>query len=149
MKSAGTGTISGCVIWVIVFCLVSTCVLPVAMLVGTFTSFTDAPIEFIGPMICPEGTTPRSHQYATTTIDDFGNSQPATGFSLQCVDENGDVVKEDLILYSFIWIGIIGGVGLVLAGVLAVVFAAPAGVFITKFLNRNKRAGQVINIEPE
>ena len=80
--------------------------------------------------------------------DDFGNSQPATGFSLQCVDTNGDVVKEDLILYSFIWVGIIGVIGLILAGILAFVFAAPAGVLIAKFLNRNKN-NNTANIEPQ
>lgn len=149
MKSAGTGMVSGFVIWLIVFCLASTCLFPFAAMIGSFTSFTNAPIKLIGPMICPEGTTPQSHQYATTTTDDFGNSQPATGFSLQCVDANGVVVKEDLVAYAFIWIGILSAVGLVLAGILAFVFAAPAGVMITRFLNRNKNKKQVINIEPE
>jgi hypothetical protein len=100
-------------------------------------------------MICPEGTTPQLHTYATTSTDDFGNTQPATGFSLQCVDANGEVVKEDLILYSFIWIGIISAIGLILAGILAFVFAAPAGVLIAKFLNRNKHHNNAGNIEPE
>ena len=149
MKSAGTGTVSGCVIWLIVFCLISTCILPVSGMIGSFTSFTDAPIKMIGPMICPEGTTPQSHSYQTTTTDDFGNSQPAMGFSLQCVDTNGNVIKEDLVAYAFIWIGILAGIGFILAGILAFIFAAPAGVLITRFLNRNKSGHQVINIEPK
>lgn len=149
MKSASTGMVSGFVIWLIVFCLAGTCLFPFAAMIGSFTSFTDAPIKLIGPMICPEGTTPQSHQYATTSTDDFGNEQPAIGFSLQCVDANGNVVKEDLVAYAFIWIGILSGIGLILAGILAFVFAAPAGVFITRFLNRNKKANQVVNIEPE
>jgi len=148
MKNLRTGTASGCVIWFIVFCVLSTCIIPVAGTIGTITSFTEIPIKVIGPMICPEGTTPQLHKYATTSTDDFGNSQPATGFSLQCVDANGDVVKEDLILYSFIWIGIIGAIGLILAGILAFAFAAPAGVLIAKFLNRNKN-NNTANIEPQ
>lgn len=148
MKSLKTGTASGCVVWFIVFCLVSTCIIPIAGMIGTFTSFTDAPVKMIGPMICPEGTTPQSHTYATTSNDDFGNSRPATGYSLQCLDANGDVVKEDLVLYAFIWIGILSAIGLVLAGILAFAFAAPAGVLIARFLNRNKKNGQVVNIEP-
>jgi hypothetical protein len=148
MKSAGTGTLSGCVIWFIVFFIIGSCIVPVAGMIGTFTSFTDIPVKMIGPMICPEGTTPQLHQYATTTTDDFGNSRPATGYSLQCLDANGDVVKEDLVLYAFIWIGILSGIGLVLAGILAFAFAAPAGVLIARFLNRNKKNGQVVNIEP-
>lgn len=148
MKNLRTGTASGCVIWFIVFCVLSTCIIPVAGTIGTITSFTEIPIKAIGPMICPEETTPQLHKYATTSTDDFGNSQPATGFSLQCVDANGDVVKEDLILYAFIWIGIIGAIGLILAGILAFVFAAPAGVLIAKFLNRNKY-NNTANIEPQ
>jgi len=148
MKSAGTGTLSGCVIWFIVFFIISSCIIPVAAMVGSFTSFTDLPIKTIGPMICPEGTTPQSYQYATTSIDDFGNSQPATGFSLQCLDADGNVVKEDLVAYAFIWIGILSAIGLILAGVLAFAFAAPAGVLIARFLNRNKKNDQPINIEP-
>ena len=147
MKTLRTGTASGCVIWFFVFCLMGTCVIPIAGMIGTFTSFTEAPIKMIGPMICPEGTTPQSHTYATTSTDDFGNPQPATGFSLQCVDANGNVVKEDLVLYAFIWISIIGGIGLILAGILAFVFAAPAGVLIAKLFNRNKKPDQIINIE--
>jgi len=121
----------------------------VSGMIGSFTSFTDAPIKMIGPMICPEGTTPQSHSYQTTTTDDFGNSQPAMGFSLQCVDTNGNVIKEDLVAYAFIWIGILAGIGFILAGILAFIFAAPAGVLITRFLNRNKSGHQVINIEPK
>jgi Na+-transporting methylmalonyl-CoA/oxaloacetate decarboxylase beta subunit len=65
------------------------------------------------------------------------------------LDANGDVVKEDLVLYAFIWIGILSAIGLILAGVLAFVFDAPAGVLITRFLNRNRKDAQVVNIEPE
>jgi len=35
-----------------------------------------------------------------------------------------------------------------LAGILAFVFAAPAGVLITKLINRNKKPSMSENIEP-
>ena len=90
-----------------------------------------------------------SRTYATTTTDEYGNSQPSTAYVLQCVDINGEVVKEDPVLYAFIWMGAITGIGLILAGVLAFVFAAPAGVLIARLFNRNTNKSQVINIEPK
>jgi hypothetical protein len=149
MKPARTGAISGCIIWFIVFALLSTCLLPVGMAIGGFTSVTDFAMQTLEPLICPDGTTAKSRSYATTTTDDFGNSQPSTAYVMQCVDTNGEVVKEDPVVYAFVWIGIIAGIGLALAGILAFVFAAPAGVIVTRLLNRNKKASHIINIEPE
>ena len=149
MKSPRTGAISGCIIWFIVFALLSTCLLPVGMAIGGFTSVTDFAMQTLEPLICPDGTTAKSRSYATTTTDDFGNSQPSTAYVMQCVDANGEVVKEDPITYAFVWIGIIAGIGLVLAAVLAFVFAAPAGVLITRLINRNKKPNFAENIEPK
>lgn len=149
MKSTKTGAVSGCTIWFIVFALLSSCLLPVGMMIGGFTSVTNFAMQTLEPLICPDGTTAKSRSYATTTTDEFGNSQPSTAYVMQCVDANGDVVKEDPVLYAFIWMGIISGIGLILAGILAFVFAAPAGVLIARLFNRNKNTNQVINIEPE
>ena len=56
---------------------------------------------------------------------------------------------EDPISYAFIWIGVIAVIGLVLSAVLAFVLAAPAGVLITKFINRMKKPNPTQNIEPQ
>lgn len=149
MKPATTGTVSGCIIWFIVFGLLSSCLLPVGMMIGGFTSVTGFAMQTLEPLICPDGATVKSRSYATTTNDEFGNPQPSTAYVMQCVDDNGDVVKEDPVVYAFIWIGMLSGAGIILAGIFSFVFAAPAGVLITRFLNRNRKAGQVINIEPE
>jgi hypothetical protein len=148
MKSATTGTVSGCIIWFIVFGLLSTCILPVGMMIGGFTSVTNFAMKSLEPLICPDGTTAKSRSYATTSNDEFGNPQPSTAYVMQCVDANGDVVKEDPVVYAFVWIGIIATIGLILAGILALIFAAPAGVLIARLFNRNKDKNQVINIEP-
>ena len=148
MKPATTGTVSGCIIWLIVFALLSSCLLPVGMVIGGFTSVTDFAMQTLEPLICPDGTTAKSRSYATTTTDDFGNSQPSTAYVMQCVDVNGGAVKEDPVAYAFIWIGIIAGIGLILAGILAFVFAAPAGVLITRLIDRNKKPNMAENIEP-
>lgn len=147
MKQATTGTVSGCIIWFIVFFFLSSCLLPIGMFIGGFTSFTDFAMETVTPLICPEGTSAQSRSYETTTTDEYGNSQPSTAYVMQCVDSNGEVVKEDPVLYAFIWMGGISGIGLIISGVLAFVFAAPAGVLIARLFNRNKN-NQPANIEP-
>jgi hypothetical protein len=139
MKSTRTGAVSGCIIWFIVVGLLSTCLLPVGMFIGGFTSVTDFAMRTLEPLICPDGTTAKSRSYETTTTDDFGNSQPSTAYVMQCVDADGEVAKEDPVVYAFVWIGIIAGIGLILAGILAFVFATPAGVLIGKLFAKMKK----------
>ena len=139
MKQATTGTVSGCLVWIIAFFVISMCVLPVSMMVGGFTSVTDFAMQTVAPLICPEGTSAESRTYATTTTDEFGNSQPSAAYVMQCVDSSGNVVKEDSVVYGFLWIGMIAGIGLILSGVLAFVLAAPPGVFIAKLISRIKK----------
>ena len=149
MKNAKTGAVSGCVVWIIVFGILSSCLFPASMLIGGFTSVTNFAMQTIGTFICPEGTVGRSYSYATTTTDEFGNSQPSTAYELHCVDSNGEVVKEDPILYAILWTGNIVVIGLVIAALLAFVFAAPAGILIARVLDRNKKTDITANIEPE
>ncbi len=146
MKSATAGTLSGCIVWVIVFGLISACLFPVAVMVGGFTSASSFAMQTLAPLICPEGTTAESYSYATTTTDEFGNSQPSTAYELHCVDESGQVVKNDPVLYAFLWIGIIALIGLVISALLAFALAAPAGVLIGRLIGRNKKASEFSNM---
>ena len=149
MKSGTAGTASGCIVWIIVFGILSTCLLPVAMLIGGITSASNFAMQTIGPLICPEGTAAQSYSYATTTTDEYGISQPSTAYELHCVDSNGEVVKEDPVLYAFLWIGILALIGLGIAGLFAFALAPPAGVLIARILDRNKKTNLAANIEPE
>jgi hypothetical protein len=148
MKSATTGAVSGCLVWIIACGVISMCILPLSMAIGGITSVSDFAIRQTGALVCPDNTTPDVRTYATTTTDENGNRQPSTAYVLQCVDAAGNVVKEDPVGYAFLWIGIIAVIGLVLSGVLAFVLAAPAGVLITKFINRMRKPNVVENIEP-
>ena len=138
MRSATTGTISGCIIWFIVFCLISSCLIPVALFIGGFTSVTDFAMQTVGQFICPEGTSVGYRTYETTSTDQYGNRQPSTAYVLQCLDANGEVVQEDPVGYAFIWMGGLVVIALIIAGALAFAFAAPAGALIARFLNRNQ-----------
>ena len=136
MNNTKTTAISGCVIWFLLICMISSCVMPIFFIVGSVSSFSEFAIQTTGGWLCPEGTTPESYTYATTTADEFGNQQPSTAYELHCVDSNGTVVKEDPVVYAFIWIGIWAAIGLILSGVLTFIFAVPGGMLVTKVLNK-------------
>jgi hypothetical protein len=138
MNNAKTGTLSGCIIWIIVFGTLSFCFLPASMMIGGFTSATNFAMQTVGSLICPEGTAGQSYSYPTTTTDEFGNSQPSTAYELHCIDTNGKVVKKDPILFAFLWMGSVVVIGLGLAALLAFALAAPAGVLIARVWDRNK-----------
>ena len=80
--------------------------------------------------------------------DEFGNSHPATGYELRCVDESGEVVKTDPVGYAFLWIGVFVVVGLIVAGILAFVFAVPLGLLIGRLFKRTQKSNIADNIEP-
>ena len=148
MKITKAGTASGCLVWIIVFGILNLCLIPTAMMVGGVTSVSTFAMQTVGTFICPEGTVGQSYSYATTTTDEFGNSQPSTAYELNCVDSNGEVVKEDPILYAFLWTGAIVLLGLGIAALLAFVLAAPAGVLIARVLDRQKKRNLRATIEP-
>jgi hypothetical protein len=142
MKSnTSAGAVSGCIVWVIVFAVLSSCLLPVAMMVGGFTSFSGPAIRFTGSLICPEDSTPDVYSYATTTTDSNGFEQPSTAYVLQCLDSSGETVKEDPVGYAFLWIGMIAALTLIVIALLAFALAAPAGVLAARLLNRDRKAG--------
>jgi len=147
MKSRTTGAVSGCIVWIIVFGILSSCILPAAMMVGGFTSASNFAMQTLGSMICPDGTTAKPYSYATTTTDEYGNSQPSTAYELHCVDVNGVILKKDPLLYAFIWIGIIAVIGLAITALLAFALAAPAGVLIARLLNRGQNPNVTATIE--
>lgn len=147
MKSTTTGAVSGCIVWVIVFAVIVSCLLPAAMMIGGFTSASDIAIDFTGQFLCPQGTTPVGYSYATTTTDEYGNPQPATAYELHCVDASGEVVKEDPIAFAFLWIGLLAVIGLAIGAVLAFLLAAPAGVLIARLFKPRSLADA--NIEPK
>jgi hypothetical protein len=144
-----TGILSGCVVWGLSIGIILSCVLPVLIMVGSFTSFSRLAIQTTGNIICPDETRPESYSYQTTTTDEFGNTQPSTAYELHCIDQNGEVVKEDPVTYALLWIGGFAFVGLILSGILAFALAAPAGALIGRLLNRNQKPNFAANIEPE
>lgn len=138
MKSAAAGTVSGCIVWVILLGVLATCLFPVAFTVGMLTTQSDLAVKTTAPYVCPKETTPHINSYEGTTTDDNGFETPATIYELQCLDANGKVVYTDPIVWGFIWLGIAMAIAVVVTGVLALLLAAPAGVLIGRFFGGTK-----------
>ena len=130
--------ISGCLVAIIVFVLLGGCLMPLGFFVGTLTSTGSTAIQTTGRILCPRGSTPTTYTYATTTRDENGNTQPSTGYALRCVDATGAIVKEDPIVYGFLWIGMFTAAGLIITLLLTLLFSAPAGAWIGGRLGRSR-----------
>ncbi len=130
MKSATTGAVSGCIVWLLVFMVIGACLMPIGFMIGGFTSGMPFAARTVSPIVCPKGTTGQIYSYETTTTDDNGFSVPATAYELHCVDANDNVVKNDPVVFAFIWEGIAAATAALLTALLAFLLAAPAGVLI-------------------
>ena len=135
-----TGTLSGCILWIIAFGLISLCIFPISMVIGGASAANDFAIRQTGMFICPDNTTPEVYSYASTSTDQYGNRQPSTAYELHCVDAAGQVVKVDPVGFAFLWTGIIAGIGFVISGLLAFALAAPVGILISKLINRRQKS---------
>jgi hypothetical protein len=140
MKSATTGTISGCVVWLLVFGVLGMCLVPVAMMIGGFTSGTQFAVSTVAPIICPQDSTGKVFSYATTSMNDNGTIVPATAYELHCMDGAGQTVKEDPIVFAFLWEGIAATAALILAGLLAFMLAAPAAVLAGRLFRSRRQS---------
>jgi hypothetical protein len=144
MKSATTGAVSGCVVWIIVFCVLSACLVPVATMVGVVTSVSSSSIEFVadnlGPYLCPQGSTAEILTQQTTGVGTDGRKYDSTSYQLQCVDSDGRVVQEPSQAYVIYWLGLLAVIGLVVSVLIAFLLAAPAGVVIVNLSNRWRKA---------
>ena len=139
MKSVAAGTASGCVVWTIVFCIMSGCLLTIALPVGGITATTGFVVDIVGPYLCPQGSTGEIVTHPSTSTDSNGFSTPSTAYEMQCVDANGNIVRERNPDYAFIWIGIVAAAALLLSVLFAFLLAAPAGVLIAGLTNRLRR----------
>ncbi|RPI07948.1 MAG: hypothetical protein EHM65_11075 [Acidobacteriales bacterium] len=127
-------------VWLLVFALLGACLVPVAFMIGGFTSATEFAIRTVSPFICPEDSTGTVYSYSTTSYNDNGVAVPATAYELHCFDPAGGIVKEDPILFAFIWEGIAAAAALVIMAVLAFALAAPAAVLANKLFNSRAKS---------
>lgn len=135
------GMASGCIVGVILFGLLSACLFPAGIMAAGFTSQSDFAVKTIGGYLCPAGTTPDLTSYATTILDERQVEMPATAYELICVDANGQTLVNRGPTYAFIYTGLVGAAGVLLALVLALIFSAPVGVLAARLFGRKKKEG--------
>lgn len=140
--SAAVGTLSGCTAWLILAAALSLCLGPVACLFSLFTSTSNLAASIVGPLVCPVGTQAQIEIAPTTYVDDQGFTREAIGRELVCVDVAGAVAARPAPLPNWIWAGLAGAAALALAGGLALLFAAPAGVLLGKLAHRLGKSPQ-------
>ncbi|MFZ1396128.1 MAG: hypothetical protein WAS33_04485, partial [Candidatus Promineifilaceae bacterium] len=102
----------------------------------------DTVAGIMGPYLCPEESSADVVTFQTTTTDEFGNLEPATGYEMRCLDANGNVVQEGSPNFAFYWVGLLMLGSLLLSGGLAFLVAAPLGAFIAR---RNGRSASTAN----
>lgn len=127
MKSASRGIFSGCVVWVLVFSVLSSCLGLVGASVGAATAQTGFVVETVGGRMCPPDTTPDLYSYATYNAIE---NRESTAYELICVDATGNTVINLGPTWAFLWAGILGVAGLLLAVILSAMVAAPLGAML-------------------
>jgi hypothetical protein len=128
------------VVWILVFALLGACLVPIALMIGGFTSGSAFAARTVSPFICPLDTIGTVYSYSTTSFNDNGVSVPATAYELHCVDSTGTTVREDPILFAFLWEGIAAGAALIVMAVLAFALAAPAAVLANRIFKSRARS---------
>ncbi len=138
MKSASAGTVSGCLVWVILFFVSVPCMVPLMLFFGNFAGYTDLSNSIAQPILCPANTSLQVRTYDTTTTDSSHRSIAAVGHDVNCVAAGGGPGTDVLIQYIFLWRGVEILAGAILSALLAFLLAAPAGLLVARFLNRTK-----------
>jgi len=145
MKATAVGATSGCIIWILAFGLVSTCLCPLAAVIGSLSSTLGAKsiVSIMEPYLCPDDSTAEVITFDTTTTDEFGNESPATGYEMQCVDAAGNVVRASNPDYAFYWVGLLALGSLIVSGGAAFLVTAPLGAFIARRRSRITSTGSL------
>jgi hypothetical protein len=139
MKSGKTATLSGCVALLIAFCILGSCLLPFGLVVGGITSTVSADFvaQTLGPYMCPQGSVAQVHTFETTSRDASGFENAATGYEVRCVNPAGELVKDLGPTVGFAWTGILAVASLLVALLLAFLFASSVGALVAKLRSRN------------
>src|SRR5258706_14235119 len=103
MKSASAGTVSGCLVWVILFVVSVPCLVPLMLFFGNFALYTDFSNRAVQPILCPANTTLQVRTYDTTTTDSRHHNVAAVGHDAHCVATGGPQVKNVRIEDIFPW----------------------------------------------
>lgn len=137
--SRAAGMISGCLIWFILVGVFSSCLLPASFVAALFTSNTDLSAKIVGPMVCPAGSSAVIERVPTTFQDENGVQTQGLGAETVCANSAGQVTARPAPLPNWIWDGLMLLLFAVVSAVLALIFAAPAGVLFGNLVKRMQK----------
>lgn len=136
LVSAKVGTVSSCLVWVVMMGVIGTCLIPVALIVAPFTATSEIAVQTIGPLVCPETSAAIIEISNTSYQTDLGAEVPAATREMVCVDSNGTVVARPAPLPNWLWMGFVALVMLLITGLLALALATPAGMAVGTLLKQ-------------
>lgn len=137
--SMAAGTVSGCLVWLVLVAVFGVCLIPLGFVFALFTETTELAARTVGPIVCPANSVAKIETSPTTYIDENGVELQAVGAEMVCVNEAGTVVANPAPLPNWVWGGLVFLSAVLLAGLLAFVFAAPAGVVVGGVISRLKK----------
>ena len=138
MKSLTAGTVSGCIVWVVLFVVTVPCLWVVMFMALDLTTYTDIAYQIMQPIVCPPNSKLTVKTYDSSTTDSNHHRVAAVGHDMNC-DANGDLVKKDVIVeYLLIWRGLGIVSGIVVALLLSFLLSIPIGALVTGFMHRTK-----------
>ena len=103
------------------------------MFIGGFaaTLRADSVAGIVEPYLCPEGS---RAEIVTYQVIPRRNSYD---YELQCVDLSGAIVREPSPDYAFYWLGALTVAAILVAGLLAILLAIPAGMWLGRRKTRS------------
>lgn len=125
-RSRGSTPASGCLLWLLLFGVLFSCLCPSATFIGGFaaTLQADAVADIVDDYLCPDGS---AGDIVTYQVIPRRN---ATDYEMQCVAPGGEIVREPSPDYAFYWVGALAGATVLLAGLLALLLAIPIRAWI-------------------
>ncbi|MEW6403335.1 MAG: hypothetical protein AB1649_16185 [Chloroflexota bacterium] len=141
-KNSSVGLFLGCIVWFAVFGILLSCLIPMAIFGGLLSGFlaSDPVAKTVGPLLCPQATTPYIHTFETTSIGENGVEYPSTGIEMLCRQVDGTSV-EPLVDYQDAWIWILVIAAILVSAVIAIFVAGPVGILINRLLDRLRGKG--------
>lgn len=129
--------LSGCLVWVMAFLLISGCLVPASLFIaGMSTFFSNELItSTLGTYMCPENTDPQIHTYQSVEMDVDGFPRNATYYELICLNASGEIVQNLGGSYALIWSGIIAVLSLIPSALIAFFVTI---IFFRIFKKRNR-----------
>jgi len=141
MEMRSKRSLSGCLIWIIAFLLVSGCLVPVSLFVSGMSTFfsEDLIAPTLGPYLCPVNTNAEIITYDSTIIDQDGFTRASTSYEMICKSPDGITVENLGGSYALIWSGIFVVVSVLLAAIFSIVLTL---IILRLFRNKTPQTSQ-------